>query len=106
MNRAHLIEQLAIVSGYMDGGAALVARQRQRVGYLREGSQDTTLAEVVLTQLQESQMRRIRDFERMEDTLACLPPEPAGGESDRKAPGESTGLRRSCIKPGGGRNGM
>lgn len=103
MNRANLIEQLAVVSGYMDGGAALVARQRQRVGYLREASQDTTFAEIVLTQLEESQMRRIADFERMEDALACLPPEPAGGKSDRKAPAKGTGLWRSCVKPGGGR---
>jgi len=76
MDRAHLIEQLAIVTGYIDGGAALVARQRERIEFMREAGQDTTLARIVLAQLQESQKLRIADFERLDARLSCLESQP------------------------------
>ena len=82
MDREHFIEQIAIVTGYMDGGAALVARQRERIKLLRETEQDTSLAELVLAQLKNSQKLRIADFERIEVALVCLESERGGGDPD------------------------
>lgn len=83
MDRTRLLEQLAVVTDYIARGAALVTRQRELIRSLRETDQDTSLAELVLTQLNESQKLRFTDFERLEDALACLSSQTVGSESER-----------------------
>ena len=77
-----------------------MARQRKRIRNLRETDQDASLATIVLAQLKASQMRRIAEFERLEDELACLSSQSVSSELEPNPSVELIGACRSRATSG------
>jgi hypothetical protein len=73
MDRARLMERLALAERHVREGACHVARQREIVAQLKGHSHDAASARDLLTQFEALQALHVSDRDRLRAELAALP---------------------------------